>query len=73
MNSLKCDTRLATYTPITLNQITSRTVPGYVNVLGTATNTATVSLWRKDSTAQFTATSRKGDYFQGGMTVNSPL
>ncbi|MCO5053100.1 MAG: hypothetical protein M9920_12445 [Verrucomicrobiae bacterium] len=44
-----------------LNQYTSREVPGFVNVLRTATNTATVSLWSKDSTALFTPTTRKGD------------
>jgi RHS repeat-associated protein len=65
------DTRSATYTPNTLNQYTSRTVPGYVNVLGTATNTATVSLWSKDSTALFTPTSRKGNYFRGEMPFNN--
>lgn len=65
------DGRQATYTPNTLNQYTSRTVPGFVNVLGTATNTATVSLWSKDSTALFTPTTRKGDYFWGEMPFNN--
>lgn len=65
------DARSATYTPNTLNQYTSRTVPGFVNVLGTATNTATVSLWSKDSTALFTPTTRKGDYFRGEMPFNN--
>ncbi len=54
-----------------LKQITSRTVPGYVNVLGTATNTATVSLWSKESTALYTSTTRKGDYFRGEMPFNN--
>jgi len=57
----------------TLNTFSLRTVPGYVNVLGTATNTATVRLWSTESTALYTSTTRKGDYFRGGMTVNSPL
>ncbi|MCO5053832.1 MAG: hypothetical protein M9920_16270 [Verrucomicrobiae bacterium] len=43
-----------------LNQYTSRTVPGFVNVLGTATNTTTVSLWSKDSTALFTRRRARG-------------
>ncbi len=65
------DGRQATYTPNSLNQYTSRTVPGFVNVLGTATNAATVSLWSKDSTALFTPTSRKGDHFRGEMPFNN--
>lgn len=65
------DTRSATYSPNDLNQYTSRTVPGYVNVLGTATNTATVSLWSKESTALYTSTTRKGDYFRGEMPFNN--
>jgi RHS repeat-associated protein len=59
--------RYASYTANLLNQYSSRTVPGYVNVLGTATNTATVSLWSKDSPALYTPTTRKGDYFRGEM------
>ena len=65
------DAQSANYTPNTLNQYISRTVPGFVNVLGTATNTATVSLWSKDSTALFTPTTRKGDYFRGEMPFNN--
>ena len=65
------DTRSATYTPNTLNQYTSRTVPSYVNVLGTATNAATVSMWSPQSTDFYTATTRKGDYFRGEMPFNN--
>ncbi len=65
------DTRSATYSPNTLNQYTSRTVPGYLNVLGTATNPATVSLWSKESTALYTPTARKGDYFRGEVPFNN--
>jgi len=54
-----------------LNQYTSRTVPGFVNVLGTATNTATVSLWSQDNLALYTPTTRQGDYFRGEMLVNN--
>ncbi len=65
------DTRQATYAANTLNQYTGRTVPGYVNVLGTATNAATVSLWSPQSTDFYTATTRKGDYFRGEMPFNN--
>jgi len=65
------DGRQATYTPNTLNQYTNRTVPGFVNVLGTATNTATVSLWSQDNLALYTPTTRQGDYFRGEMLFNN--
>ncbi len=65
------DTRSATYTPNTVNQYTSRTVPGYVNVLGTATNMATVSLWSPESTALYASTTRKGEYFRGELPFNN--
>jgi len=65
------DTRQASYSANNLNQHTSRDVPGFVNVLGTATNTATVSLWSQESTALFTPTTRKGDYFRGEMPFNN--
>jgi RHS repeat-associated protein len=65
------DGRQATYSPNNLNQYTSRTVPGFVNVLGTATNTATVSLWSQDNLALYTPTTRKGDYFRGEMLFNN--
>ena len=54
-----------------LNQYTSRTVPGYVNVLGTATNTATVSLWSPESTALYASTTRKGEYFRGELPFHN--
>lgn len=63
--------RSATYGANLLNQYTNRTVPGYVNILGSATNTATVSLWSKESTALYTPTSRKGEYFRGEIPVNN--
>ncbi|MCO5052924.1 MAG: hypothetical protein M9920_11545 [Verrucomicrobiae bacterium] len=65
------DGRQATYSPNILNQYTSRTVPGFVNVLGTATNTATVSLWSQDNLALYTPTTRQGDYFRGEMLFNN--
>jgi hypothetical protein len=65
------DLRQASYSVNSLNQYTSRTVPGFVNVLGTATNTATVSLWSQDNLALYTPTTRKGDYFRGEMLFNN--
>jgi len=65
------DGRQATYSPNILNQYTSRTVPGFVNILGTATNTATVSLWSQDNLALYTPTTRQGDYFRGEMLFNN--
>mgnify|MGYP007112009425 CR=1 FL=1 len=65
------DLRQASYSVNSLNQYTSRDVPGFVNVLGTATNTATVSLWSQDNLALYTPTTRKGDYFRGEMLVNN--
>jgi RHS repeat-associated protein len=43
-----------------LNQYSSRTVPGYLDVLGAAANTATV-------TVNATATSRKADYYRAEL------
>ena len=54
-----------------VRQLASREVPGYVNVLGTATDTATVSLWSKDNLALYTPTPRQGDYFRGEMLFNN--
>lgn len=60
--------RSANYTNNNLNQITSRTVPAYVDVLGTATNTATV-------TVNNLPTYRRNDYFRAELSVTntSPL
>jgi RHS repeat-associated protein len=48
--------RNAGYLPNNLNQYTQRTVPGYLDVLGTAVSNAIV-------TANLQPTNRKGDYF----------
>ncbi|NMC82331.1 MAG: RHS repeat-associated core domain-containing protein, partial [Armatimonadetes bacterium] len=56
------DSRSAFYTNNLLNQITDRMVPGYVNVLGTATSTATV-------TVNNTPTARRGDYYRTELAV----
>jgi RHS repeat-associated protein len=54
--------RLQTYSANSLNQYTSRTVPGYVDVLGTATNAATV-------TVNGVRASRKNDYYRAEVGV----
>lgn len=53
----------------TLNQYTNPTVPSYVNVLGTASNTATVTLWSDNGA--YSPTSRKGEYFRGELYANN--
>jgi RHS repeat-associated protein len=54
--------RSASYTANSLNQYTSRTVPGYLNVIGTAATNATVAVNSQ-------ATYRKGEYFRGELAV----
>ncbi len=61
--------RYASYTNNSLNQITSRSVPGLVNVIGTASNSATVTLWGDNGA--FSATSRKGEYFRGELAATN--
>ena len=56
--------RSATYTPNALNQYSRRTVPGAVDVLGTALPSATVSV-------NGTAASRKGKYFYDTLSVDN--
>ncbi|MCW5556150.1 MAG: RHS repeat-associated core domain-containing protein [Verrucomicrobiae bacterium] len=56
--------RPANYTNNTLNQITGRGVPGYVEVLGLALATNTV-------TVNGQSTYRKGEYFRKELTVNN--
>ena len=56
--------RYASYSANSLNQYTGRTVPGAVDVIGTATNTATV-------TVNNTPTSRKGTYYRAQLPVNN--
>ncbi|HEY5910946.1 MAG TPA: RHS repeat-associated core domain-containing protein [Verrucomicrobiae bacterium] len=57
------------YSANTLNQYTSRTVPGYVQMLGTANASATVTLWGPGGS--HATTSRKGDYFWGELLVGN--
>jgi len=54
----------ATYTANSLNQYTSRTVPGGLDILGTANTNATV-------TVNGSSTSRKGDYFHLPLTLTN--
>jgi RHS repeat-associated protein len=54
--------RTQTYSANSLNQYTNRTVPGYVNILGEATNIATV-------TVNSVPTSRKNDYYRAEVSV----
>ncbi len=61
--------RPALYLNNSLNQIASREVPSYVNVLGTASNTATVTLWGDNG--QYSPTTRKGEYFRGELYANN--
>lgn len=56
--------RQATYTANSLNQYTQRTVPGAVDVIGTADTAATV-------TVNDQGTTRKADYFYKELTVNN--
>lgn len=58
--------RSASYTPNTLNQYTSRTVPGYVEVSGSASNTATVYVGNQQA-------SRKGDFFWSEAAFDNTL
>jgi RHS repeat-associated protein len=61
--------RSATYAANSLNQYTNRTVPGYINVLGSANTNATVSIWGSDGS--YSATSRKGTYYRGELSVDN--
>jgi RHS repeat-associated protein len=61
--------RLASYLNNALSQILSREVPSYVNVLGTASNNATVTLWGDNGS--YSPTSRKGEYFRGELYANN--
>ena len=57
------------YAANNLNQYTSRTVPGFAELLGSANSNATVSLWGSDGS--FAATRRKGEYFWGEVPLNN--
>lgn len=61
--------RTAHYTNNLLNQITSREVPGFLQVLGSAASNATVTLWSDNGS--YSRASRHGDYFRGELSVNN--
>ena len=56
--------RSASYTPTSLNQYSSRTVPGYLEIMGSAVTNATV-------TVNAQATYRKGEYFRKELTADN--
>ena len=56
--------RVAGYTNNSLNQLTSRGVPGTIDLMGTALSSATV-------TGNGQAASRKGAYFDAAVPVNN--
>src|SRR5213596_2414078 len=56
--------RVQSYTANNLNQYTQRTVPGYVDVFGTATNTSTVTVNQQ-------STYRHGDYYRAELSVDN--
>lgn len=56
--------RTSTYTPDNVNAYESRTVPGYVNILGEAASNSTV-------TVNATAAERLGDYFRAEIAVTN--
>jgi RHS repeat-associated protein len=64
------DGRTADYTANQLNQYTARTVPGFVNILGEATNTATVSVLTE---AGVFPTTRHGDYWRAELAVSNSV
>ncbi len=70
-DQLGANLRSANYTANSLNQYSSREVPGYVSVLGSAKTNATVSLWSSNSTSLYATTTRKGEYFHGELPLNN--
>src|ERR1051325_11070853 len=61
--------RNSNYSVNNLNQYSSRGVPGFVNVIGSAKTNATVSLWTPDG--WWAPTIRHSDYYQGELAVNN--
>jgi len=60
----KPETRTALYTANLLNQYTSRTAPGYADVIGLAKTNATV-------TVNYQRTGRKGEYWHNEMALSN--
>jgi RHS repeat-associated protein len=61
--------RTSTYSANALNQYTNRTVPGYVNVVGSASTNAIVTIWGSDGSVS--ATSRRDNYYRGELAVDN--
>ena len=61
--------RPANYTNNVLNQITSRDVPGYLNILGSSLSNATVTLW--GTNYLYVPTTRHADYFRAEVPVTN--
>src|SRR5206468_2441820 len=61
--------RYANYSVDNLNQYTSRTVPGFLDDLGSANSNATVTIWSSDGS--FAQTYRRGDYFRAELPLNN--
>jgi RHS repeat-associated protein len=61
--------RSANYGNNSLNQIASKDVPGFVDVIGSAKTNATVSLWTPDG--WWAPTIRHADYYRGELPVNN--
>ena len=59
----------ASYSANNLNQYTQRTVPGYVQSLGSANANATVTLWSSDGSSA--SSQRKGSYFRAELPVDN--
>ena len=63
------NSQISNYTPNSLNQYSSRTVPGIVDVTGAAATTATVTVALDGGTPQ--PTTRQGENFFKQLTVNN--
>jgi RHS repeat-associated protein len=61
--------RRANYSANNLNQYTSRDVPPYLTILGSAATNATVSLWADNGS--FASTYRRNDFFRGELNFNN--
>jgi RHS repeat-associated protein len=61
--------RYASYSANNLNELTSRTAPGFREDLGSANSNATVTIWSSDGS--FAHTYRRGDYFRAELPLNN--
>ena len=61
--------RSASYVNNSLNQMTTRDVPGYLNIVGTANSNATVTLWTTNGL--WAQASRHAEYYRGELAVNN--